>query len=178
MININVFKDELVAILDKIDGQVDAIKVDLEQNKKPLHLFNKGTNLPGVYAIFIKPKSSVTLKKLEKAWNLISIIKFPKVVKYRFNESVKNNPEYYTFYIGKSEKVDTRLNEHITHTSKITTYGLKLNDRVDFLNDNELFYAKYEMDELIGLDPSIIQFVITRIELKLRGKMNPWIGKQ
>lgn len=171
-------KDELLAILNKIDAQVDAIKFELQENKKPIQFFEKDTNLPGVYAFFIKPKSSVTLRQLENAWNIKSIIKFPKVVKYRFKKSIKNNSEYYTFYVGKSEKIDTRLKEHITHTSKITTYGLKLNDRVDFLNDNELFFSKFEMKELVGRDPSIIQFVITRLESQLRGKMNPWVGKQ
>lgn len=127
---------------------------------------------------FIKPKSKLDIYKFEDIWLDKNIIKYPKVVRSRFESSTATEKEYYTLYLGKSEKVASRINEHIYHTSKVTTYGLKLNDRKKFLKNNEIYFSKFEIEELATADPSIIQFVITRIESKLRVRMNPWVGKQ
>lgn len=178
MIKVGDFIEELNDLLSNIDSEVDLIKKELVANKKSIHSFVRGKNVPGVYVFFIKPKLKITIYDFEDKWTDKKIINYPKIVRSRFQVSTQEKKEIYTLYVGKSEKVDSRINEHLTHTSKITTYGLKLIDRLDLIEDYDLYYSRYEMKELVGLDSSITQFVITRVESKLRGKMNPWVGKQ
>lgn len=178
MVNVNDFIDELSSLLSKIDSEVDHIEKELVATKKPIHSFVRGENVPGVYVFFIKPKLEINIYGFEDKWIDKKIINYPKIVRSRFQVSTQEKKETYTLYLGKSEKVDSRINEHLTHTSQITTYSLKLIDRLELIKDNDLYYSSYEMKELVGLDSSIIQFVITRIESKLRSKMNPWVGKQ
>ncbi|ALM21994.1 hypothetical protein AAT17_12505 [Nonlabens sp. MIC269] len=180
MISIETFKDELTAILVGIDEKIDTIKSQLYNNKKPIDQFIKGiSNIPGVYAFFIKPKSPSFKTEFEDIWLNNEIKKYPKVVKSRFNNTQEISDGFYTFYLGKSEKVDSRVHEHIFHGPEKTTFSLKLNARKNFLIQYELYYSKFEFPELAAVpDKAITQFIITRIESQLRNKMNPWVGKQ
>lgn len=178
MIDVNKYKGELKEILLSLDSETEILKSELIKRKKPINQFEKGENLPGVYAFFISKKENTDLKKFKNIWNDKSIIKYPKIVASRFKDSEPFTNDLYAFYVGKSEKVATRIHEHLHHKRNVTTYGLKINERKNLLDQYELFYAIYEFDDLKNQDKSIIQFIITRLESKLRDKMKPWVGKQ
>lgn len=133
----------------------------------------------GVYVFYIKPTKPYTLKTLLKDWEETEYRNFPKVVKTRFsNYSVINTDEIYPFYIGKSEKLASRIKQHITHNGKTSTYSLKLNGR-DFFNAENITFSYWKLPvELKECSNEIKQFFITQIENALREKLNPWIGKQ
>lgn len=69
----------------------------------------------GIYAFFIKPKQNYRdIESLQEAWNIKSFRKFPKVVKKRYGIS-ESKDGWFPFYIGKSEILGSRINEHLSH---------------------------------------------------------------
>ena len=132
----------------------------------------------GIYAFFIKPKvKNGTIQELEKIWNSEGFDKFPKIIKKRY--STENGLDgWYNFYIGKSEKLQRRIFEHCDHHAKHPTYGLKLKERKEFLNNNEIQIGYWLLPEMPDADKKIKQFIITNLERALREEMQPWVGKQ
>jgi len=132
----------------------------------------------GIYAFFIKPNENYRdIESLEVAWNIESFRKFPKVVKKRFGVSEPKDG-WFPFYIGKSEKMSSRINEHLNHHCQHATYGLKLKERVTFLKNNQIEVGYWTLPEMPDVPREIKQFIITNLESQLREEMKPWIGKQ
>jgi len=101
---------------------------------------------------------------------------FSKVVQKNF-DVCKFDKGFYPFYVGKSEELATRLNQHITHHKTHSTYGLKLANRKHFkLEDFEVGYWQLESDAKFS--KVVSQFIITTLEQKVREKLNPLIGKK
>lgn len=132
----------------------------------------------GIYVFFIKPENVYQdSESLMDVWNIESFRKYPKVVKKRFNQCEALDG-WFPFYIGKSEKLGTRINEHLNHHSQHATYGLKLKERTAFLKNNQIELGYWTLPEMEKVPREIKQFIITNLEFRLRGKMKPWIGKQ
>lgn len=172
------FIEQCEGLLRQIDNAIPQIQEELILNKKPISSFIRGGKVPGVYAFFITSKHKTNYYDFEQLWRDDTIVNYSKVSAINFQRSTQAEKKSHTLYLGKSEKIDDRINEHLTQSKNSTTYGLKLNGRTELFKNYELFYSRYELKNMIGLDPSIIQFVITRVESNLRGKMNPWVGKQ
>ncbi len=102
----------------------------------------------------------------------------PRLIKDRFK--FNKVEEWHPLYLGKSEKLINRINEHCYQGAKKTTYGLKLSHRKKLLNIAEISYnyypIPYEVDTLIGKAP--VQFLMTNLESEIRKRIKPWVGKQ
>ncbi len=134
----------------------------------------------GVYCFFIRLKTNKTLNKdkFEKEWNNEDFIKYPQIIKDRYNFSELNNKTFIPFYIGKSEELGKRIFQHINHSPQITTYSLKLKER-EFLKETlDIRVSWWKLPKIDTDDKSIKQFIITRIESQLRKELKPWVGKQ
>ena len=163
------------------NGNLISIEEKFKTNKKSIEKvdFNAIGNNFGIYIFYIKPTKVYNIENLISDWTQKGHIKYPKVVKKRFSKhkSININNEY-PFYIGKSEKLGSRIKEHITHEKKASTYGLKLKGR-DSFNEKNITFSYWELPkELQECSNEIKQFIITQVESKLRDKLNPWIGKQ
>ncbi len=133
----------------------------------------------GIYVFFIKPgKYFSNTEQLEKLWNLDGFKKYPKIVKKRFMMQQCCDAGWFTFYIGKGEKLKNRVQEHINHNATHATYGLKLKDRKQFLKENDIEIGYWHLPEMREVPREIKQFIITNMESALRDEMLPWIGKQ
>lgn len=133
----------------------------------------------GIYAFFIKPGNSFsTAEQLEKIWNVDGFQKYPKIVKKRFEVQQCCDAGWFTFYIGKGEKLKSRVQEHLNHPSTHATYGLKLKERKEFLEENDIEIGYWHLPEMRDVPREIKQFIITNMECALRDEMLPWIGKQ
>jgi hypothetical protein len=118
-------------ILNGILTSFNATRVDRTSDKCFPNQF-------GIYAFYIKPKKDyIDISSLEKDWNLESFKKFPKIVKKRFGK-YNSDDGWFPFYIGKSEKLWSRIKENLTHDSQHATYGLKLRERTEFLEINKI----------------------------------------
>ncbi|OSY88532.1 hypothetical protein WH52_07230 [Tenacibaculum holothuriorum] len=162
--------EQIAVIIDELANTKKSIsKVDFEAIKNDF----------GVYVFYIKPTKTYTLETLQKDWEDNIYSNYPKVVKKRFlkHKNIELDSQY-PFYIGKSEKLKTRIKEHITHSGKTSTYSLKLEGRKYFNNQTITFSYWKLPTELEKCSPEIKQFLITQIESKLRDRLNPWVGKK
>lgn len=173
-LNINLLWESLdkVSITNKIldDIQKSEFNITLNENHIP--------NEFGLYVFYIKPTTAYSsIEMLENDWIDEEFSNYPKIIKKRFEINAQN-VEWIPFYIGKSEKIGKRIWEHLNHQKNHATYGLKLNDRVDFKLKNEIKvgYWLLPVDEKTPVE--IKQYIITNFEKDLRKKLNPWIGKQ
>ena len=69
----------------------------------------------GLYFFEIKQKSD---KEIDDTWNTLNVkwggIKYtPKIIKKRWTNLEFNNNDYFPFYVGKSNCLQKRVNEHI-----------------------------------------------------------------
>lgn len=160
------------AITTEIISIIDRSKVAIEE-------FSTKTtsNSFGIYVFYIKPNSEYTLKKLQKEWYLDSFTNYPKVVKTRFEKYTVKEDGWIPFYVGKSEKLFTRINEHLTHPKMHKTFGLKLLEREEFKKNNLIKVGFWSLNS-VDTPKEINQFVITHYEKEIRQILNPWIGKQ
>lgn len=158
------------------DKLINEIVRSIYANKVPVTDL-KLKNTFGIYVFFYKGKTSFkTLAELEDTWYSEGIKKSPRVIKKNFSECLSIE-DYYSFYVGKSEKVKSRVGEHLNHQKEHSTYGLKIKDRKNFVeNDFQIGYWYLETSDEVSIE--IKQFIITTIEQKIREKLNPLIGKK
>lgn len=159
--------------------EVEKVKNELKLKSEKKEDYTKIENNFGVYVFYIKPHKKFTYNTLLKAWKEPNYSNFPKVAKTRFSSYKNiNTDEFYPFYIGKSEKLGSRINEHLIHKGKTSTYSLKLNERTLF-KENQISFAYWKLPKELEEHPKAIkQFIITELEKKLRYHLKPWIGKQ
>ena len=165
----------------KTNDSVETIFKKLELEKKPISemFYSEIENTFGVYIFYIKPTKKYNLSSLKQDWNDKAYIKYPNIIQTRFEKHlpIKTSTQY-PFYIGKSEKLGSRVRQHINQEKDKTTYGLKLKGRRYFNIENITFSYWKLPEELANCTKEIKQFIITQIESELRNKLNPWIGKQ
>ncbi len=148
------------------------------RNKEVKELKNLRNDF-GIYAFYIKPKEKYScVEDLVKAWNIDGFKKYPKVVKKRFEVQEPYEAGWFSLYIGKGEKLKNRIEEHLYHHSTHATYGLKLKERKQFLDDHEIEIGFWYLPEMPRVSREIKQFIITNLESGLRNRLKPWIGKQ
>jgi hypothetical protein len=177
--------------LKKIISNIDSLWNDINKeiiiknilsdiNNNRIDIETKIDSIPnkfGIYIFFIKPKASYSnIDSLTNDWLVKDFSNYPKIIKSRFESNTKQD-DWYTFYIGKSEKIGKRIYEHLTHHKSHVTYGLKLSERNNFKSKNEIQVGYWLFpDEKISNE--VKQFFITNFEKLLREKLNPWIGRQ
>lgn len=94
------------------DENLITIEEEFKTNKKSIEKvnFNAIGNDFGIYIFYIKPTKIYNIENLISDWTQKGYLKYPKVVKKRFSKhkSININDEY-PFYIGKSEKLGSRI---------------------------------------------------------------------
>ena len=134
----------------------------------------------GVYLIEICPHEGFSFSKFLTDWKKdTTIVKTPNIIKRPVK--IEGNDVWYPFYIGKSEKLQSRISEHCFQERHKTTYSLKLRCHSDLITQAKFRFSYYEIAPNIPdnvLVKSALQYIITNLEKELREKLSPWIGKQ
>lgn len=132
---------------------------------------------PGLYLIEIKNQTkfkafSQWVDDFEKKWanekyvrSFTSNLKKKRIIKHTELE------DWIPLYIGKSQRIEGRVHEHIFKELHKTTYALKLNAR-DNLFD-EIFRLK-----TLRIEVKNYNMILPFLEKFFRDKINPIIGKQ
>lgn len=136
-------------------------------------LFRELQNVKGIYLFEIMVDSrEFNFNKFSKNWELDKVTKSPLFYMERAkHHALIENPQWIPFYIGKSEKIGYRLNEHIVGPKNITTSALKLKDRKSV---EKLDFRV----SIIKLDFINYDIIAPKVESWLREELNPIIGKQ
>ncbi len=132
----------------------------------------------GIYIFYIKPKKDIaTYEDLWELWEGDDKkLKSPKAIKKRFEALNKN--ESHCFYVGKSQNLATRINQHIDQKTKGSTYGLKLSEHNNFINNNTIQFSYITLDDNPEENFRAKNFLLISLETKLREELNPLVGKQ
>jgi len=136
----------------------------------------------GIYCFYIKFSKPMGKSDFKKLWGKDIMDKQPKVSLMRLREFEKDKwddyNEWKVLYIGKSENLNERVHQHLN--LKVTsTSALKLKRRASLNKIASYKVVYYSLEDLDKkLDKSLIQFVITNLESKIRNKIEPIIGKQ
>ena len=131
----------------------------------------------GIYVFFLKREINFnTFQELETIWKEEGISNIPKAIKSRFDKCKLENG-FYPFYIGKSEHLSTRVDEHLNHHKTHSTYGMKLKTRTNFKIE-DFYVGHWCLENMPTISQAVKQFIITTIEQKVREKLNPLIGKK
>ncbi len=172
-----VLENELIKkILFDFENNVNTKEIEFNKENKIEGIKNKF----GVYFFEIKPKKNFDLADFEKNWkiNIDEIPKYcPNLIKGKRDNIIYN--KWNPFYIGKSEKLSDRINQHCFEKNKICkTSSLKLKHRVDLINNAKFRVTYFQLENDMKANKHILQFIITNLENELRQKLNPWIGKK
>jgi hypothetical protein len=174
-------------------NSVDIFK-ELKNNKKPLSGIFSNFQVSkitkkswGVYVFWITQKNDInTFEDLETLWEANSkgdIIKYStQPIKKRFppKGGLKAGIEH-CFYVGKSEDLASRIEQHINQPNEKTTYGLKLSahDKLHSVCDFEYSYCVIHKGKLKpDSQKNGFQNLLVILEKHLREYLNPLIGKQ
>lgn len=137
------------------------------------------SNTYGLYLFTIDRSMISNLEEFEKLWQGgdNTPLYTPKVIKKNFEKCLILNEERLPLYLGKTEKLQTRLENHINGKRDSKTYSLKLRQRSN-LDLSKIQLAYYEIPFDIALSPEIKQLYLTTLEQKLRNKLFPLVGKK
>ena len=135
----------------------------------------KKLDFQGIYFLEIyKGNDSENLNEwkvnFSKKWKKDKINKSPIIASNRLKELSEFN-EWIPFYLGKSEKIQKRITEHLTLKKEKSTYALKLNSRESLIKN------RFRLS-IIQIDTEHYDLIMHKIEHFLRKKYNPIIGKQ
>lgn len=130
----------------------------------------------GIYCFYIKFSKPMGKSDFQELWDKDEIENQPKVSLMRLREFEKDT--WTPLYVGKSENLNKRVHQHL-NLDKTSTYALKLKRRASLnkIASYKVVYYSFEVSDNV-LDKSLIQFVITNLESKIRNKIEPIIGKQ
>jgi hypothetical protein len=99
------------------------------------------------------------------------------VIKKNFNKCNALQPSQLPLYLGKTEKLQTRLDNHINGKRDSKTYSLKLKLRNN-IDLKHIQMAYYEIGFDNEISPEIKQLYLKTLEQKLREELNPLVGKR
>lgn len=136
-------------------------------------------NSYGIYLFTIDMSLFSNFNELEELWlgGENPPLYTPKVIKKNYNKCNAIQPGLIPLYLGKTEKLQTRLDNHINGKWDSKTYSLKLKQRSNIdIKHIQLAYYKVGFDNEIC--PEIKQLYLTTLEQKLRKKLFPLVGKQ
>lgn len=176
MIDLKKFDENLKKISEEIESEISKVDLDGEISYEfKLDEFEKSEinlqkNTQGIYIFYTKKNS---LSSFEKKWGNKITKHSPKIIKDRikYHQEYSKSKEWIPLYIGKSETVKSRINQHITKEKESTTSSMKLRERKKF--DNDTFAVK-----IIPLETSHYGFIAHKIESILRKRINPIVGKE
>lgn len=136
-------------------------------------------NSYGIYLFTIDTSLFSNLNELEELWlgGETPPLYTPKVIKKNFGKCNAIQPGLLPLYLGKTEKLQTRLDNHINGKRDSKTYSLKLKQRNN-IDLKQIQMAYYEVGFDNEICPEIKQLYLTTLEQKLRKKLFPLIGKQ
>ncbi len=102
-----------------------------------------------------------------------------KLIKYRIEHHLAQNKlmEWIPFYIGIAENIGTRLKQHISKNENDcpkTTSALKLGRREELKNEE----FRIKIVPIKGIKKENYNMIMPAIELYLRDKINPIVGKK
>lgn len=160
---------EIQEIVNNLDiDSIDPCKFKLSEYEKS-ELTSLKKKHQGIYIFYLCKKK---LSDFEKKWNASKIEKHsPKIIKDRIKEHTNTNKEWIPLYIGKSEKIKNRIEEHITKKKESTTSSMKLRERKMF--DNDIFAVR-----VISLETEKYGIIAHYVESVLRKKIKPIVGKE
>jgi len=100
---------------------------------------------------------------------------FPKSNQERTEKTLTNIEEgdMFPFYLGKSQNIEKRVNQHLYLKAESSTYALKLKSRPELLKN-----IVFEITWLPLETTSETYFLVSRVESLLRDLINPIVGKQ
>lgn len=174
--------------LTKLHKSWESLKVDLISEaesslfKKKVIKFSSPTSIPlkkqpGIYLFFIKAKRDLPFEEFVTLWKGST----PKAYSSKIKKSkltVLKKGKWYPLYIGKSEKVLSRITEHCYQAAEKKTYGLKLRHRAEIIDVADFSVGSYELNITGSFKNYLFQFVMTNLERELRTKHQPLLGKQ
>jgi hypothetical protein len=132
-------------------------------------------NRKGVYFFEIKNNEKLTdpsnwILNFTTLWKGVNFSWTPGIKKKRLNTH-KTLSEWIPLYIGKSKKTGGRINEHIIQNASKNTFSMKLKARTNLYG--QLFRVGW-----IPLEVENYDMIVPAIEILLRNKYNPIVGKQ
>lgn len=119
------------------------------------------------------------LNELEELWlgGETPPLYTPKVIKKNFGKCNAIQLGLLPLYLGKTEKLQTRLDNHINGKRDSKTYSLKLKQRKN-IDLKHIHLAYYEVRFDNEISPEIKQLYLRTLEQKLREQLNPLVGKK
>jgi hypothetical protein len=137
-------------------------------------------NEAGLYYFEIKlPTPSNNLDQcrlnMKSFWDSREIKDFinsPQIIKSRL-EARTDFSGWIPLYLGKGEKLEQRINQHLNLKGSSKTYAMKLCNR-----HSKLKGCLFRFNTLYIKDLKETQIVITNIEEAIRHKLQPIVGKQ
>jgi len=176
--SIDGFRDSnLESILQKLENH--RIKIDDDFSNFTVEGIKD--NSWGVYTFYINPKKPVIeFKDFNRLWETNSMNKklvSPKAIKTRYRPLIKDKS--YCLYLGKSENLIKRIEQHIHQKTKPSTYGLKLSEH-DRLHLNNTFEFSYFVikENPQKINEEALKYMLIALEKKLRVELSPLVGKQ
>lgn len=161
--------DYVEAITFTLSEDLDTKSIFNKPNKKGVYLFE--LDIDSLYPNKIQRKTKIKhfaedwKKKKDDSFFSSSIIKSRQKLYEDFDE------KWLPLYIGKCQKLNKRIIEHIDLSPKKNTYAMKLRHR------SNLIGAQFRVS-VIELDVKNYDFIVPHIERTLREKYNPIVGKQ
>jgi hypothetical protein len=164
-------------ILKQIEENIEVI----DNNYTNFKIQDIDKNAWGVYVFYITPANSIlTYEDLNNLWSTDlqnNILHSPRIIKKRFQKL--NADQSYCFYVGKSEKLEYRINQHIHQRTKHTTYGLKISEHDRLHSENTFSYSYF----ILKTKPADsikdgMKCLLVTLERHLRTNLRPLIGKQ
>jgi len=198
--DINQFTSSILAIWNKLN--VHELKTDVVSQLSDVVHINNGPykhckNLPGIYC-FSYVGESLDFGEFNQRYSNSSNndYKTSKAYPNCYQDAIENKSiilnnlkEAKCFYIGKNEKVKSRIIQHIGENGgSKSTYGLHLNRLKESQRElyNSLYVGCYHLppeviEQLTGNGSHgkyITQQLITYLETELRKELSPMVGKQ
>ncbi len=166
--------------LNSILNELEKNKIRIERDFTNIKIRNINKKSWGVYVFYITPKKEIsTYENLNKLWEtnsknqkLIS----PKVIKSRFKKLTIDDS--HCLYVGKSEDLSKRIEQHIHQKTKASTYGLKLSEHDQLHSDNTFEFSYFILEEKPVKEKEALKFLLVNLEKRIRAKFSPLIGKQ
>jgi len=174
-------KDFLDNCLTKLYGDVglkyevsDKGKIKIPHNSSGIYMFwadlssFKENNTESLNAL-----CSQFLDNWDKPTENISY--FPKSNQGRTEKTLINieKGDMFPFYLGKSQNIEKRVDQHLYLKAESSTYALKLSNRPKLLKN-----IVFEITWLPLETTSETYFLVSRVESLLRDLINPIVGKQ
>jgi hypothetical protein len=181
MANFPEIHKELTSINTKLEVYAKGIKftnrVEFKLSDYKTDLLEIPKSVMGIYFFEIKKNDSSLafndwITKFKEKWEKNDITNRPKPRKKSIEKLSGYTEDWIPFYIGKSEKIQYRVNQHIA-VGKTTTSALKLILMGNL--ENETFRLSFVE---INVGNKLYNLVMPKIEEVLRNELYPIIGKQ